>query len=91
MPMVNSMIMEIKMAKEDPIEKALKAKADYKTFRDEAIKALLEKRKEIDKQLADFDYREEKKSEPKGEKRQVTCSNCGEKGHTTRTCQNPDK
>jgi hypothetical protein len=85
------MIMEIQMAKDDPIERALKAKADYRAFRDAAIKALLEKRKEIDKQLADFDYREEKKSEPNGEKRQVTCSNCGEKGHTTRTCPNPKK
>jgi hypothetical protein len=89
--MVDLIFMEIQMAKDDPIEKALKAKADYKASRNEAIKALLEKRKEIDEQLADFDYGEEKKSVPKGEKRQVTCSNCGEKGHTTRTCPNPKK
>lgn len=47
------------------------------------IRALLDKRDEIDRELAEI-------VTGNAQKKGVTCSHCGESGHTARTCPKKD-
>ena len=57
-------------------------------LRGEQIKKLLKEREAIDEKLASYGHEAPVKTR---KTRVVTCSNCGETGHTARTCPNPKK